>query len=97
MTSVEHHPVVGGRPRSVAAAARDARARLAVGWIRDEGDGPQLRRSEAAKLVDRTRRPWGSRQGLARTKRLVEMHGETIDVESELGAGTTFTVRIPVA
>jgi signal transduction histidine kinase len=97
MTSVEHHPAVGGRQRSAAASARDARARLAAEWIRDEGDGPQPRRSAAVKRIDRTRHSWGSGLGLALTKRLVEIHGGTIDVESELGGDTAFAVRIPVA
>ena len=36
----------------------------------------------------------GERAG---AKRLVQIHGGTIDVESELGAGTTFTIRMPGA
>jgi signal transduction histidine kinase len=38
----------------------------------------------------------GTGLGLALTKRLVELHGGSIRVESELGQGSTFTLRIPM-
>jgi signal transduction histidine kinase len=34
--------------------------------------------------------------GLPISKAIVEAHGGTIDVESKLGQGTTFTFRVPV-
>jgi signal transduction histidine kinase len=37
----------------------------------------------------------GSGIGLALVQELVEMHGGSISVESKLGTGTTFTVRLP--
>lgn len=59
-------------------------------------DLPRLYRSFEQLVLPSGDRPGGTGLGLALTKRLVEMHGGTIDVESELGIGTTFTVRIPV-
>ncbi len=37
----------------------------------------------------------GTRLGLAITKRLVEQHGGSIRVESELGKGSRFTFDLP--
>jgi PAS domain S-box-containing protein len=43
-----------------------------------------------------TRRAEGTGLGLSITLHLVLMHGGTIDVRSQLGQGSTFTVRLPV-
>ena len=42
-----------------------------------------------------TRRAKGTGLGLAITRHLVEMHGGTIEVSSEMGRGSTFSVRMP--
>ena len=41
-------------------------------------------------------KPEGAGLGLALSKRLVEMHGGSITVRSEVGRGSTFTVTIPL-
>jgi PAS domain S-box-containing protein len=43
----------------------------------------------------RSRSNEGSGIGLALVRELVELHGGTIDAESAVGAGTTFTIRLP--
>ncbi len=44
----------------------------------------------------RSREAGGTGLGLAITKSVIQMHGGTIRVESTLGEGTTFSVRVPL-
>ena len=44
-----------------------------------------------------TTKTTGHGLGLATTKKIVEAHCGTIEVQSELGCGTKFTIRLPIA
>jgi signal transduction histidine kinase len=79
--------------------ARDGRFRIAV---RDTGPGiapsDQKRIFEEFQQVDNssTRKKGGTGLGLAISRKIVEMHGGTIAVESEPGAGATFRIDLPI-
>ncbi|MGZ4129391.1 MAG: sensor histidine kinase [Actinomycetota bacterium] len=65
--------------------------------------GPGLTAAERKAIFDRFvrgatghNRP-GAGLGLFIARRMVKTHGGSVDVESEEGVGTTFTVRVPIA
>lgn len=68
----------------------------AVIRVRDEGEGisPELQ----AKIFDLyfTTKSGGSGIGLAMTYRILQLHHGSIDVQSELGRGSEFQLRIPL-
>jgi signal transduction histidine kinase len=84
---------------SISATVLDGSFRISV---RDTGPGiprdQQTRIFEEFQQVDdsSTRKKGGAGLGLAISKRIVEMHGGGIDVESEMGVGSVFRVTIPV-
>ncbi len=88
----------GGRVE-VSAKAMNGKIEIAV---RDTGIGiaPEDHAAvfEEFKQVGRdyTRKAEGTGLGLALTRRLVELHGGEIALESALGKGSTFTVRLPL-
>jgi signal transduction histidine kinase len=74
--------------------AEDGRA--AVLKVEDHGEGiPNEIRDRIFDLYFTTKRE-GSGIGLAMTYRIVQLHHGQLDVESKLGKGSTFTLRIPV-
>ncbi|MBN2575888.1 MAG: PAS domain-containing protein [Deltaproteobacteria bacterium] len=70
-------------------------AALAMLSVRDTGVG--IAKEDMDHIFEPffSRKPGGTGLGLATTARIVEAHRGTIDVASEPGAGSTFTVRIP--
>ena len=96
--AVKYSP--GGGAVTVALEEADGRVRLSVA---DEGlgiaPGDQGAIFEKFYRVDPslTHSPGGTGLGLYICRELVERMGGRIDVRSELGAGSTFVVELPVA
>jgi signal transduction histidine kinase len=73
--------------------------------VRIEDQGIGIPEDELPKVFDDFYRasnakewtPDGTGLGLAIVKRIIEVHGGAIKVESRAGAGTTFTLIIPIA
>ena len=69
-----------------------------------EDFGIGISKEEINKIFERfyrvgdelTRKVKGSGLGLTLAKHIVEAHGGTIDVESEVGKGSRFMVKLPV-
>jgi signal transduction histidine kinase len=87
-----------GQPVEISIAAEAGIARIAV---RDRGIG--ISADLHARIFGRFERAvsvehyGGLGFGLYISRRIVEAHGGSIRVESELGSGSTFTVEIPCA
>jgi signal transduction histidine kinase len=71
--------------------------KMAVLRIADEGTGipPEIRE----KIFDLyfTTKSGGSGIGLAMTYRILQLHHGSVDVQSTVGRGTEFSLRIPLA
>jgi signal transduction histidine kinase len=87
---------------SIAVAARPVGAEVEIS-VSDNGQG--IPEDQIGRIFDRftrgdaglTQRVGGTGLGLAISKSLVELHGGGITVESTVGVGSTFRVRLPIA
>jgi signal transduction histidine kinase len=69
----------------------------AVIHVNDTGRGIPPERLAAIFQPYHSSRSGGTGLGLATAKKIVEAHGGTISVHSEVGKGTSFTIELPLA
>jgi heavy metal sensor kinase len=99
LTNAINYNHEGGNIR-VSAQASNSHALVSVA-----DDGPGISREHLPRIFDRFYRVDGARTaaqgrtglGLAISKAIVEAHAGTIEAESELGNGTKFSIRLPLA
>jgi two-component system sensor histidine kinase HydH len=84
----------GGGPVTLA-SARDPED-MAVVTVADTGPGIAPEDVERVFELYYTTKPQGSGIGLALVRRIVEAHGGSIGIQSELGRGTSIVVRLPL-
>jgi len=67
-------------------------------WIKIQDNGCGIPEENMSKIFEPlfTTKPKGIGLGLAITKRLIEQNGGKIEVASQAGQGTTFTVKLPL-
>lgn len=92
-----------GRPETpVTVALAEGQREMAVLTVTDRGEGiepehlPHLTRRFYRTDPGRSRAAGGTGLGLAIVKHIVERHRGRLDIASELGVGTTVTVRLPM-
>jgi signal transduction histidine kinase len=66
-------------------------------WVRFKDNGCGISQENMEKIFEPlfTTKPKGIGLGLAITRRLVEQNGGKIEVQSEVGRGTAFTIKLP--
>jgi signal transduction histidine kinase len=84
----------GGGELMVIAAREDGAATLSV-----VDTGPGISAEDQAKIFQAyfTRRKGGTGLGLAMTQRIAREHGGRVELQSEPGKGSRFTIRLPLA
>ncbi|MGH7932538.1 MAG: ATP-binding protein [Candidatus Binataceae bacterium] len=65
--------------------------------VKDQGQGIPSEHLDRIFQLYFTTKEGGSGLGLSLASRAIDLHGGTVDVKSEVGVGTTVTVRLPVA
>lgn len=86
------------RGRVVITTSVDANQEVATVTVADNGSGiPPDRMHTIFRAFESSKGAKGTGLGLAVTMKIAEEHGGTVEVESQVGRGSVFHIRLPVA